>query len=131
MLTVYYVPRVGRVAGLSRSQSHPLINEMRRRGRLAHLRAPVSLHDGEMGCHLQCQLVVPGRKDLRPTPQLVRCRSCGTGRARRAGAARLDGKPRLAEVVARRLQIVSPLVGDHRLVLGWSRLVARLLAGGR
>jgi hypothetical protein len=127
MLTVYYVPPVGRVAGPSRSQSHPLINEVRRRGRLAHMSPPVSLHDGEMGCHLECQLVVPGRKDLRPTPQLVRRRSSGTRWAGRAGAARFDGKPRLAEVFARRLQIVSPLVGNHRLVLGWSRLVARLL----
>ena len=70
MLTVYYGPLVGRVAGRSRSESHPLINEMRRGGCLGHVCPPVPLHDGEMGCHLEGQLVVPRRKDLYPAPQL-------------------------------------------------------------
>jgi hypothetical protein len=72
MLTVYYVPPNGRVAGRSRSESHPLINEMRRGGCLGHLCPPVALHNREMGRHLECQLVVPGRKDLDPAPQLLR-----------------------------------------------------------
>jgi hypothetical protein len=72
MLTLSYVPLAGRVAGRSRTESHPLINEMGRGGYLGNMCPPVTLHDGQMGCHLERQLVVPGRQDLRPTPQLVR-----------------------------------------------------------
>jgi hypothetical protein len=131
MLTVYYVPPVGKVAGLPRPQSHPLINEMRRRGRLGYVSPPVPLHDGETSRYLERQLVVPGGEDLHPTAQLVRWRAGGTWRPGRARAARLNGQPRPTEMFTRRLEIVSPLVGNHRLVPGWSRLVARPLGGGR
>jgi len=61
------------------------------------------LHIGETGRHLERQLVVAGREDLDAATELVRKRRRGTRRARRPGAARLDGETRLAEVVARRL----------------------------
>jgi hypothetical protein len=131
MLKISYVPALPRVAGRAPPESHALINEMRFRGRLGQVRPPVSLHDGETCRHLERQLVVSGRKNLHSTQQLVRWGSSGTWRAGWPRAAGLDGKPRSAKVFTRRLEIVSPLVGDHRLVLGWSRLVARLLGGGQ
>jgi hypothetical protein len=119
MLTQYYVPWLPRVAGRSRSSSYPLIDEVRCGGRLGYLRAPVPLDLCEASRHLERELVVASREELDAATQLLRGRAGGTGWARWARGARLDGAPRLSEVLARGLQVLIPLVGWHRLHRGW------------
>ena len=99
--------------------SDALVDEVGGRGCLRHVAPPVPLHLGHAGRYLERQLVVARRQELDTTTKFLRQGVDGSRRPRGAGTARLDGAARLPQVFARRLEVLSPLIGGHRLVRDW------------
>jgi hypothetical protein len=119
MLTGYYVPVPPRVAGRPPTVSDALIDKVRCGGCRRNLPTPVALYLGHTERYFEGQLVVAGCEDLHPATELVGQRVGRARRTRGTRAARLDGAARLPEVLARCLEILSPLIGGHRLVPDW------------